>query len=62
MTQIPEPESEKQNLSLPASPCGARVEVKNPESLQPSANLSANALKIPLSHGSGESFISSGCH
>ena len=62
MSKILEAQGKQESLTLAASPRRPRVEVKNPEALQPSANLSANALKIPLSHGSGESFISSGCH
>ena len=61
MTSVSKSEREKQNLSLASPPGLAGVEVENPLALH-SASLSAKARKSPRSHGSGESFISSGCH
>ena len=62
MSKVSQSKRQEQDLTLPASPCSARVEVQDSKTLHSAANLSANALKIPRSHGSGESFISSGCH
>ena len=62
MTQLPKTERQKKDLSLTPAPAGAGIEMQDPKPLHPSASRSANALKIPRSHGSGESFISSGCH
>jgi hypothetical protein len=53
---------EQQHLALTTTPLAAGVDVKNSEPCHPSSSRAANARKIPRSQGSGESFISSGCH
>lgn len=53
---------EQEHLLLAAPPRQARVQMKDPEARYPRASCSANAWKRPRSQGSGESFISSGCH
>lgn len=62
MTLLAKTEREQENLALPASSGRAGVEMQNAEPLHSLVILSAKALKIPRSQGSGESFISSGCH
>ncbi len=62
MTAIPKTEREEQRLPLSSTPVPSGIEVKNAEPLHPPASRSANARNSPRSHGSGESFISSGCH
>jgi len=62
MPSLAQSKRKKESLSLPTSPSRSRVEMNDAEPLHPSASRSASALKIPRSHGSGESFISSGCH
>lgn len=62
MSTVSEPQCEKEDLSLSPSPTSAGIKVQNSPLLHSPVSLSANARKIPRSHGSGESFISSGCH
>src|SRR6476469_9494276 len=53
---------QQENLTLTSTPFAAGVDMKNSKPLQPSSSCAAKARKIPRSHGSGELFISSGCH
>src|SRR5688572_16626109 len=57
-----QPRGEQQYLSLTTAPLAPGVNVKNSKPFQSSSSRFAKARKIPRSHGSGESFISSGCH
>ena len=62
MSLFAKTERQEKNLALAAAPGRTRIEMENAEPLHPLEILSAKALKIPRSHGSGESFSSSGCH